>query len=337
MENNALNEGMSKLNNIQKDIFKQRGGTVALAILVIVAIVLAFNAAAILAWATSIFKIATIFLGLGFIFWVLTDKNVRLMVSAWYVIQVQKVLGILVRIDPVSICREKIKQMQKKITKIETVMGTLNGKIKGLAVKIEEKKRLCSDSLAEQKAAEKRKNVDAYNLAGRQAVRMKDLAQDYIELHASTEKWYKVLSKMAEKAQFTIDDATNELDAKEEKYNIVKLSHSTFKSAMSVIKGDPDELAMYNQAFNFINEDIMDKIGEMDRVLNQGGMLDKIDIENDVMALKGSDLMKKYDELGIDALFEKMDAKPASKSMDIFSNPQSNTPNQQSGEQQKYF
>jgi hypothetical protein len=77
---------------------------------------------------------------------------------------------------------------------------------------------------------------------------------------------------------------------------------------MSVINGDPDELALYNQAWQFTQEDIMAKLGEMDRVINTaGGLMDKIDVEKEVYKIKGDDLLSKYNELGLDALFNKFE------------------------------
>ena len=143
-------------------------------------------------------------------------------------------------------------------------------------------------------------------LEDRQSVRLQGLVQDYIELSASSEKWYKTMSKIAEMAKITVQDAENEVEAQKEKYEMVLLSHSAFKSAMSVINGDPDELALYNEAWAYTQKDIMEKLGEMDRVINTaGGIMDKIDVEKEVYKIKGNDLLAKYNELGLDALFEK--------------------------------
>lgn len=319
MANNALNEGMSKLNGLQKDVFKQTGGTFGLAIIAIGVILLIFNLPAILAWATNLLKLILVVGVIALILFVATDSKIRLIVSTYYMLMIQKVIGQIVKIDPVSICRDKIRDMKRKISKIEEKMSKLNGVKIDLKAKIEEKKTDLNECLTRKQIAQRKGLTDAAIIEDRQSVRLADLCKDYIELEKSTSMWYDILSKISQKASFTVKDAENELDAKEEKYNIVKLSHSTFKSAMSIINGDPDELAIYNQAFKCINEDIMNKIGEMDRVLVQGGMLDKIDVDNEVMSMKGIDLMKKYEELGIDAIFETMDTKPSDKAMDIFS------------------
>lgn len=37
---------------------------------------------------------------------------------------------------------------------------------------------------------------------------------------------------------------------------------------MSIVKGDPDELAMFTDAMDFMAKDISDKIGEMEHVID---------------------------------------------------------------------
>lgn len=336
MATNALSDGMSTLNTLQKDVFKQKGGTFGLLLIALLFVLLILNLPAILAWATNLLRLIAVVGVIALIVFVATDKKIRLIVSTYYMLMIRKIVGQIVKIDPVSICREKIRDMEKKISNIEDKMSKLNGVIIDLDVKIQNKKTDLSECLIRKKVAESKGIKDVVILEDRQSVRLADLCKDYVDLSKSTKTWYNVLNKMAEKASFTVADAKNEIDAKEEKYNIVKLSHSTFKSAMSIINGDPDDLALYNQAFNYINEDIMNKIGEMDRVLSQGGLLDKIDIENDVMSLKGADLMEKYEQLGIDAIFETMDTKASSKVMDIFSKT-SNDTQPKNNTNSKYF
>ena len=52
---------------------------------------------------------------------------------------------------------------------------------------------------------------------------------------------------------------------------------------MSVINGNPDDLALFNEAWSYTQEDMMNKLGEMDRVINTaGGLMDKIDVDKEV-------------------------------------------------------
>jgi hypothetical protein len=59
--------------------------------------------------------------------------------------------------------------------------------------------------------------------------------------------------------------------------------YDQLKEAQELLKGDPDELALYNLAFQSVNDDIMSRVGEMDRVVNSaGGLLDQIDVDKEV-------------------------------------------------------
>ena len=50
---------------------------------------------------------------------------------------------------------------------------------------------------------------------------------------------------------------------------------------MSIVKGDPDELAMFTDAMDFMAKDISDKIGEMEHVIDSTtGMLADLDAKN---------------------------------------------------------
>ena len=313
MEQSSLNN-MTKLS-LNKDVFKQKGGTLGLVLLAGLLVVVAFNAGAILAWIQTVTRMIVAGAALAVILYVLFDPKVRLVVSTWYMLMIRKFLGAVVKMDPISILEDTIKKMYRSIAKLEDSMGKLNGVRLKLADKIDEKKQEFKDCMDRKKAAGKRGNTGQEVIEDKQSVRIKNLTDEYIKLHDSAEKWYGSMSKIAEMAKLTVQDAENEVEAQKEKYAMVKDAHSAFKSAMSVINGDPDELALYNQAWTYTQEDIMAKLGEMDRVINTaGGLMDKIDVEKDVYKIKGEELEKQYDELGIEGLFTKFE-NPAIKAV----------------------
>lgn len=307
MEQGSLNN-MSKLS-LNKDVFKQKGGTLGLVILAGLFCLVAFNLPAIIAWVNNLFKLILSVIAVAGLVYVIFDPKVRLAVSTFYMIGIRKLLGAIVKMDPISILEDTIKKMYRSISRLEDAMGKLNGVRLKLKDKIEEKKEELKDCLDRKNVAIKRGNNDLQIVEDRQSVRLQRLVQDYMELHDSSEKWYSTMSKIANMAKLTVQDAENEVENQKERYAMVKLSHSAFKSAMSVINGNPDELALYNQAWQYTQEDIMNKLGEMDRVINTaGGLMDKIDVEKEIYKIKGDDLLNKYNELGLDALFEKFES-----------------------------
>jgi hypothetical protein len=313
-----MENSLNNLGSMKKGLFEQKGGLLGMVLLAVGAVFFIANLPAIVAFVDSLFHLVIVTLATAGILYVAFDPKVRKIVGTLYMMGIRALLGMVIKLNPIAILEDTINKMYKSIAKVEEKMGTLNGVRKKLELKIKEKKSELESCLQKKKVCEDRavgENTQKYRdmavIEDRQSVRLLALVQDYLELQKSSENWYKALSKIAEMANLTVKDAENEVEAMKERYEMVKLQHSAFKSAMSILNGDPDELAMYNQAFQFVNDDIMGKLGEMDRVINTtGGLLDKIDLEKELYSIKGADISKKYEELGIEALFTKMESRP---------------------------
>lgn len=297
---------------MKKGLFDQKGGTLGMVLLAIGVIFFIIKMPAIVNFVDSLFHLIIVAMATAGILYVFLDKKVRRLVGTLYMMGIRYLMGAVIKMNPIAILEDTIAHMYKSIANVESKMSTLNGIRLDLDSKIKAKKKELTQCLERLEVAKKQNKQEVVILEGRQSTRLVDLTQEYINLQISTENWYKTLSKLADYANLTAQDAENEVKAQKERYDLVKTSHSAFKSAMSIIKGDPDELAMFNQAFDYVNSDIMEKVGEMDRVINStGGMLDKMDIQKEIYAIKGDDISKKYQELGIDALFTKFQALPS--------------------------
>ncbi len=311
-----MENSLQKFEQRTKSLFDQKGGNlgmVVLAIGVVALIVFLQPILAIIQTAlTSLLGIIALVLVISAILYVVFDKRARNIVGTLYMMGIQKLMGLVVKMNPIVIMEDGIKKLWKRIEFIEQKMGQLNSVRLDIKSKIKSKKKDLQDYLDRRDIAKKKGDTEAFHVADRQCVRLRDITQEYIDFDVSCENWYNVLSRLAQLAKYTAEDATNEVEIQKERYKMVKTSHSAFRSVMSIIKGDPDDLAMFNQAFQFVNSDIMDKIGEMDRVINTtGGLLSKLDIDKEILAVKGEDISKKYKELGIDALFSKLEILPS--------------------------
>lgn len=311
-----MENSLQKFEQKTRSLFDQKGGTLGMVVLAIGLVAVIVFAAPILVFIKglleSILGIIVLVLAISGILYVIFDKNVRNIVGTLYMMGIQKLMGLVVKMNPIVIMEDGIKKLWKRIDFIEQKMSQLNSVRLDINAKIKDKKRDLQDYLDRRDIAQKKGDTEAFHVADRQCVRLRDITQEYIDFQVSCENWYGVLSKLAQLAKYTAEDATNEVEIQKERYKMVKTSHGAFRSVMSIIKGDPDDLAMFNQAFQFVNGDIMDKIGEMDRVINTtGGLLSKLDIDKEILAVKGEDISKKYKELGIDALFSKLELLPS--------------------------
>lgn len=302
---------LNKFNDVRKGLFNQKGGTFGLVLLAIGAVFFISKISAIVAFVDSLFHLIIVLIAIGAILFILTDKNTRLAIGTMYMMGVRALLGMIIKMNPIAILEDSITKMKKMINKIEEKMGNLDGILESLKEKIRKKKKDLQTCLDNIKVAESQGKKETAAIESRQAVRLKDLIDSYLDIQINTQKWYETLDKIGDMAKLTVQDAENEVAMLKERYEMVKISHSAFKSAMSILKGDPDELALYNQSLEYVNNDMMTKIGEMNRFVNStGGMFDKMDIESEVFSIKGADLLDQYNKLGIDSLFSTMKETP---------------------------
>jgi hypothetical protein len=320
MENSFAN-----LETKAKGIFDQKGGTLGMVLLALGCVVVIWNIKAIAAFATTLLGLLVTVGVIALIIFLIFNKDFRILVGTCYMMTLRYIMGAIVKKNPIAILDDTLKEMYKRIEDAEIKMGKMNGVRLKWKERVVQKKRDTKDCLDRITVYEKKRDaatdpIEKQKWAGkvfvekRQSVRLVDITKEYMNLQEQSENWYKVLSKISDGAKLTVEDAENELKILKEKYEMIKDSHSAFKSMMSVLKGNPDERANYNLASDIITKDITDKVGEMDRVLNStGGMIDKMDADKEIYSIKGDDISKKYQELGIDALFAKLDVLPSAQ------------------------
>lgn len=66
---------------------------------------------------------------------------------------------------------------------------------------------------------------------------------------------------MYSNSEILIEDTTDQVKVKEQERKAIRASHSAMRSAMSIIKGDADKRAMFDQAMEVIADDVANKVG----------------------------------------------------------------------------
>jgi len=84
---------------------------------------------------------------------------------------------------------------------------------------------------------------------------------------------------------------------KEQERKAIRASHSAMKSAMSVISGDPDKRAMFDQAMEATADDVANKVGEMERMMEMSAsFMDSVDLQNGVFEEEGLKMLEKFEK-----------------------------------------
>jgi len=241
------------------------------------------------------------------ILWLLTNKDIRRMVSVSYFMFMRKLWGVFVQTNPVAIVKRRIVILKEKMTKIQQLLGKLKGSIKEIERKLKQRSDEFDTAIQEYKIyiAQGKDKEKAAQVVGNKVKSLSDLINTYKENLAQSNKWQDILTKLYEMADLTVQDTEFQVEIRTEQYDQIKLQHATFKSIMSVIKGDPDEAALFMDAMEFMAKDMSNKIGEMEFIIDSaGGLMDQYDMNKLLTSKQASEIISKYDQYGLDGMFE---------------------------------
>lgn len=253
--------------------------------------------AAILAMLTNTLGIVIILGVLGAIIFMALDPKWRTLVSYMYQSIMRWITGIFVTIDPIGILKNYISDLQKNLDKMGTQIGNLKGQMRKLVTIVDENNKEINNNMLIAKKAKEQGNESAMLLSSRKAARLQESNQKYTELHGKMSILYRVLTKMYSNSEILIEDTTDQVKVKEQERNAIRASHSAMRSAMSIIKGDADKRAMFDQAMEVIADDVANKVGEMERFMEMSSsFMNSIDLQNGVFEEQGLKMLEDYEK-----------------------------------------
>lgn len=258
---------------------------------------------------TNILTLGMLVAVLAGIAFLISDKKFRKVFSMVYFLIMRKITGFIIEIDPIAIVEAKVKEMKEKIQVIEKQMGNIRGLITQNKRRVEDKKEELERQLGLLKQYERGNMLDRAKITERQVVRLKSAVERQTKRLEDSEKWMEILKKLKERADLVVVDTENEVNDRKEEYESIKAQHKAFSSIMSIIKGNPDDLEDFTHAMDFMAYDISMRLGEMSNVIDEtGGLLSQISVEDGVTSEKAAELLRKYENEGIEGLFAKSNA-----------------------------
>jgi len=243
--------------------------------------------------------------GLFVVGYMLLDQRVRTLAWYFYKSLIRKATGVFIQLDPVAIIEGFLEDLREKMKTMENQIGSLKGQIRKIKNKITEKEDRAEYFLGMANAARNAGDNAQMNLNLRKLEREKDAAKKFSILRDKTEKLYTVLDKMKRYSAIMVEDIAHEVDIKKEEREIIRTSHSVMKSAVNIINGNSDRKVIFDQAMEFIVDDIGMRIGEMERFMDvSADFMNNMDLENAMYEEKG---LKALDEWA-NQIDEKFDA-----------------------------
>lgn len=234
---------------------------------------------------------------LGLIIYMALDSRTRTLFSYIYRSIMRKITGIFVTLDPIGILKNYISDLESNLRKMGKQIGNLKGQMRNLKNMVSKNNEEIENNLAIARKAKQLDNEKQMVLSSRKAARLKETNSKYVALHNKLSVLYRVLTKMYSNSEILLEDTKDQVRVKEQERKAIRSSHSAMKSAMSIIKGDPDKRAMFDQAMEGIAEDVANKVGEMERFMElSSDFMNSIDLQNGIFEEKGLQMLEKYEK-----------------------------------------
>ncbi len=225
------------------------------------------------------------------------DPKTRALISYMYKSTMRWITGLFIQLDPIAIMQSYVAELQGKLKDMNKQVAKLRGQMHKLQEIIHNNNKQIKTHLKDASQAKQEEERTQVILKTRKAGRLKDSNMRLEELYSKMQKLYRVLTKMQSNAEILMEDVKDQVMIKEQERNAIHASTSAMRSAMSIIQGDPDKRAMFDQAMEAMTEDISNKVGEMERFMQiSANFMDSIDVQNGVFEEQGIKMLEKWEQ-----------------------------------------
>jgi len=237
---------------------------------------------------------------LAAVIYMVLDPKMRNLVGYMYKSMMRWITGLFVQIDPIGILKSYVEDLKTNLRKMNKQISQLRGQMHKLREQIHNNKRQIESNLNLASKAKEKNKQSMMILKSRKAGRLKESNMKLEDLYKKMEILYRVLTKMYENSEIMMEDIKDQVEVKETEYNAIKASNSAMKSAMSVISGNPDKRAMFDQAMEAIADDVSQKVGEMEQFMEMSSnFMESVDLQNGVFEEQGLQMLEKWEKEGV--------------------------------------
>lgn len=261
---------------------------------------------AIIAAMANTLNLALILLALGAIIYMVLDPKMRNLVWYMYKSVMRWVTGLFIQIDPIGILKSYVDDLKDNLRKMNRQISQLRGQMHKLQEMILNNKKEIATNLDLASEARQKNKESVMILKSRKAGRLKESNMKLEDLYQKMEILYRVLRKMYENSEIMLEDIQDQVMVKEQERKAIHASSSAMRSAMSIIKGDADKRAVFDQALEAIADDVSSKVGEMERFMEMSeSFMSSVDLQNGVFEEEGLRMLEKWEKEGVSLLLGK--------------------------------
>jgi phage shock protein A len=207
------------------------------------------------------------------------------------------ITGWFVTIDPIGILKNYVDDLKDNLAKLGKQIGEIKGQMRKLRTTMKENDEEIRQNLLIAKKAKEKGDEKHMLLSSRKAARLRESNEKYDTLVKKMDILSRVLNKMYSNSEILLEDTKDQVKVKEQERKAIRASHSAMKSAMSVLSGDKDKRAMFDQALEHIADDVATKVGEMEQFMEMSSnIMNKIDLQNGVFEEEGVRMLEEFEK-----------------------------------------
>jgi predicted nucleic acid-binding Zn-ribbon protein len=287
----------------KKSFWKRPEGKTGLIVLIAFVIgggILLFNVLpAIIALTKSILGLSAMLFVLGAIVYMIIDPRTRKLFWYMYKSVMRWITGVFVQIDPIGILKSYVEDLKGNLSKMNKQISRLRGQMHKLKELILNNQKEIRSNLDLASRARDNDKKSVMILKSRKAGRLRDSNIRLEDLYRKMEIMYRVLTKMYENSEILMEDIKDQVEVKEQERKAIHASHSAMNSAMSLIAGDSDKRAMFDQALEAIADDVGQKMGEMERFMEVSeNFMQSVDLKNGIFEEEGLKMLEIWETEG---------------------------------------
>jgi phage shock protein A len=220
---------------------------------------------------------------IGVLLAIVINPTSRNAIALGYKMIFKMLTGFFITLDPIIILKDYVQQLYANLEEMSQQIGRVKGTLQGLKVKITEYSKEANEEMEKAKFAKNKGDTKTAQISHRKAVRRQESIQKLSALYAKIEMILRVLHKMHENCNIVADDTKDSVEMKQDEWEAVKSANSAMKSAMSVISGGGDKRATFEQAMEYLIDDVSLKMGEMQNFMDMTeGLMSSIDLNNEM-------------------------------------------------------
>jgi len=256
--------------------------------------------------AANTLYLAGMLITLGAILYVILDDKARNLVWYMYKSVMRSITSIFVKLDPISILKSYVDDLRDNLGKMNKQIARLRSQMHLLKEQMYNNAKQINSSLSQAADAQKTSQESVMILKTRQAGRLKESNIKLDDLYRKMDILYRVLNRMYDASKIMAEDISDQVQLKEQERAAIHASYSAMKSAMSVISGDKDQRALFDEALEVMADDVSMKVGEMEQFMELSeNFMASVDLQNGVFEETGLKMLEKWETQGVSLILGK--------------------------------